>query len=118
MLLDTGTEEIARGEKLATCISMLLDKASSEQQEEAAKSDPVVYAAMGGMNPQHWLTSRLGVLVSDSNGVPWMGNYATATGNVVADLYNNAHAEMIGRLHATRMSEMTDDSGSATCCTS
>jgi Mn-containing catalase len=41
---------------LATCIAMLLDKASPEQQEEAATSNPVVYAAIGGMNPQHMIT--------------------------------------------------------------
>src|SRR5437588_8011446 len=90
MLLDTGTEEIAHVEMLANCIGMLLDKASPEQQEEAAKNNPVVYAALGGMNPQHMIASGLGALASDSNGVPWSGAYASASGNVIADLYNNA----------------------------
>jgi Mn-containing catalase len=111
MLLDTGTEEIAHVEMLATCIAMLLDGASPAQQEEAATRDPVVYAALGGMNPQHLIVTGLGALPADSNGVPWTGAYATASGNVVPDLYSNATAEMNGRLQATRMYEMTSDSG-------
>jgi Mn-containing catalase len=66
---------------------------------------------MGGMNPQHMIVSGLGALASDSNGVPWNGSYATASGNIVADLYNNAQAEMNGRLQACRMYELTSDSG-------
>src|SRR5438105_3336605 len=75
MLLDTGTEEIAHVEMLATCIAMLLEGASPEQQEEAAKKDPVVYAALGGMNPQHMIVSGLGALPTDSVGNPWRGDY-------------------------------------------
>lgn len=89
----------------------LLDKASPEQQEEAAKSNPVMYAAMGGMSPQHLIASGLGAMLSDSNGVPWSGVYPGASGNVVADMYNNAQAEMNGRLQACRMYEMSSDSG-------
>jgi Mn-containing catalase len=111
MLLDTGTEEIAHVEMLATCIAMLLDGASPEQQEEAARSNPTVYAALGGMNPQQMIVSGLTALPADSAGNPWSGAYATASGNVIPDLYANATAEMNGRLQACRMYEMTSDSG-------
>jgi Mn-containing catalase len=111
MLLDTATEEIAHVEMVATCVSMLLDGASPEQQEEAAKSNPIVYAMLGGMNPQHVIVSGLGAMPADSNGVPWSGSYATASGNIVADLYANATAEMNGRLQACRMYEMSTDPG-------
>jgi len=111
MLLDTGTEEIAHVEMLATCVALLLDGSSPEQQEEAAKRDPVVYAALGGMNPQHMIVSGLGALPADSVGNPWNGAYVSASGNIVPDLYANATAEMNGRLQATRMFEMTNDSG-------
>src|ERR1700753_2211706 len=40
MLLETGTEEIAHVEMLSTCIALLLNGASPEQQEEAAKDSP------------------------------------------------------------------------------
>lgn len=112
MLLETGTEEIAHVEMLSTCIAMLLDGASPEQQEEAAKSNPAVYAALGGsLNPQHLIASGLGALPADSNGNPWSGAYATASGNIIADLYVNAVSEMHGRLQACRMYEMSKDSG-------
>jgi Mn-containing catalase len=57
MTLDIATEEIGHVAMLATCVAMLLEGASPEQQEEAAKKDPVVYAALGGMNPQHLIVS-------------------------------------------------------------
>jgi Mn-containing catalase len=112
MLLSTGTEEIAHVEMLSTCIAMLLEGTSQEQQEEAAKANPVVEAALGGgVNPQHIIVSGLGALLSDSNGNPWSGSFATASGNAVADLYNNAQAEMNGRLQACRVYELSTDSG-------
>jgi Mn-containing catalase len=111
MLLDTGTEEIAHIEMLATCVSLLLEGASPEQQAKAAQTNPVVYATLGGMNPQHMIVSGLGALPADSAGNPFRGDYAIASGNVVADLYANATAEMQGRLQACRLYEMTTDSG-------
>jgi Mn-containing catalase len=112
LLLETGAEEIAHVEMLATCISLLLDGASPEQQEEAAKNNPAVEAALGGgMNPQHLIASGLSAMPVDSNGNPWNGAYATASNNIVADLYANAVAEMQGRLQACRMYEMTTDTG-------
>jgi Mn-containing catalase len=111
MLLDTGTEEIAHVEMLATCISMLLTGASPSQQDAAAQRDPLIKATLGGMNPQQFIAAGLGPMAADSMGNPWNGAYATASGNVVADLYNNAQAEMNGRLQACRMLELTNDGG-------
>lgn len=112
MLLETGTEEIAHVEMLATCIGLLLDGASPELQEEAAKRNPAVQAALGGgLNPQHLIVSGLSALPADSNGNPWSGAYPTVSGNIIADLYDNAVSEMQGRLQACRMFEMTKDSG-------
>lgn len=111
MLLDTGTEEIAHVEMLATCVAMLLEGSSPEQVEEAARSNPVVYATLGGMNPQHLIVGGLGALPTDSAGNPFRGDFATASGNPIADLYANANAEMQGRLQACRLYEMTSDSG-------
>ena len=107
MLLDTGTEEIAHVEMLATCIALLLDSASAEVQEEAARSNPVVCATLGEMNPQHMIVSGLSALPADSVGTPWSGAYATASGNIIPDLSGKATAEMHGRLQACRMYEMT-----------
>jgi Mn-containing catalase len=111
MLLDTGTEEIAHVEMLATCVGLLLDGASPAQQEAAAQKDPVVAAALGGRNPQHVIVSGLGAQPADSIGLPFSGGYASASGNPIADLYANATAEMHGRLQACRLYEMTADQG-------
>ncbi|MBD7968603.1 manganese catalase family protein [Paenibacillus gallinarum] len=110
MLMDIGTEEIGHVEMLCAMISQLLDGASPEDQEEAAK-DPVTAAIMGGMNPQHLLVSGLGGLPTNSNGIPWNGNYIVASGNLLADMRSNLHAETQGRLQVARLYHMTKDEG-------
>ena len=48
--MDTGTEELAHIEMLATMIARLLDGAPVKEQEKAAQ-DPLLAAVLGGMNP-------------------------------------------------------------------
>lgn len=108
MLMDIGTEEIGHVEMLCSLISQLLDGASPEAQAEAAK-DPVTAAIMGGINPQHLLVSGLGGLPTNSNGVPWNGSYIVASGNLLADMRSNLHAESQGRLQVARLYHMTND---------
>ncbi|HAQ08012.1 MAG TPA: manganese catalase, partial [Bacillus bacterium] len=110
MLLDIGTEEIAHVEMLATMIAQLLDGAPVEEQEAAAK-DPIILAAMGGMNPQHAIVGGLGAKPDDSQGYPWNARYTIASGNLLADFRANLNAESQGRLQAVRLYEMTDDPG-------
>jgi len=108
MLMDIGTEEIGHVEMLCSLISQLLDGASPEDQAEAAK-DPAIAAIMGGINPQHLLVSGLGGLPTNSNGVPWNGAYIVASGNLLADMRSNLHAESQGRLQVARLYHMTTD---------
>lgn len=110
MLMDIGTEEIGHVEMLCSLISQLLDGASPEDQAEAAK-DPATAAIMGGINPQHLLVSGLGGLPTNSQGVPWNGNYIVASGNLLADMRSNLHAESQGRLQVARLYHMTKDEG-------
>lgn len=110
MLMDIGTEEIGHVEMLCSLISQLLDNASPEDQAEAAK-DPVTASIMGGINPQHLLVSGLGGLPTNSNGVPWNGSYIVASGNLLADMRSNLHAESQGRLQVARLYHMTNDEG-------
>jgi len=110
MLMDIGTEEIGHVEMLCSLVSQLLDGASPEAQAEAAK-DPVTAAIMGGINPQHLLVSGLGGLPTNSNGVPWNGSYIVASGNLLADMRSNLHAESQGRLQVARLYHMTKDEG-------
>lgn len=58
MLLDIGTEEIGHVEMLCTMIAQLLDGAPADEVDKAAQ-DPLIAAALGGMNPQHAIVSGL-----------------------------------------------------------
>lgn len=110
LLMDTGTEELAHIEMLATMIARLLDGAPDADLEEAAKN-PVVAAILGGTNPQHQIVSGLGAMPSDSVGNRWTADYIIASGNLLADFRANLNAESQGRLQAVRLYELTDDPG-------
>jgi Mn-containing catalase len=110
MLLETGTEELAHIEMLATAVALNLEGAPTETKSNFAMH-PVVGAVMGGMDPRHVLSSGLTAMAADSNGVPFNGSWVVATGNLAADMYANVMAESSGRVLATRLYEMTDDHG-------
>jgi Mn-containing catalase len=111
MLLDTGTEEMAHIEMLATAVAMNLDGAPGAVQDDIANQNPMVEAVLGGMDPRHILSSGLSAMATDSNGVPFNGSWVVGTGNIAADMYANVMAESTGRLLATRLWEATDDQG-------
>lgn len=110
LLMDTGTEELAHVEMLATMIARLLDHAPAGDLEEAAKN-PVLAAVLGGMNPQHAIVSGLGATPTDSVGYPWNARYTIASGNLLADFRANLNAESQGRLQVARLYEQTSDRG-------
>lgn len=109
MLLETGTEEIAHIEMLATAVALNLEGAPLEQ-DEAAK-DPFVAAALGGMNIQHVISGAMVALPVDASGVPFNGSHVYASGNTAADMLANATAESTGRMLACQLYKMTDDPG-------
>ncbi|WP_449619858.1 manganese catalase family protein [Robertmurraya sp. Marseille-Q9965] len=110
LLMDTGAEELAHIEMLATMIARLLDGAPVGDLEKAAK-DPVIGAILGGMNPQHAIVSGLGAMPADSMGNRWTASYIVASGNLLADFRANLNAESQGRLQAVRLYEATSDRG-------
>jgi Mn-containing catalase len=110
MLLETGTEEIAHIEMLATAVAMNLENAPASFQDEAARN-PAVAAVLGGMDPRHYLSAGFAALPADSNGVPFDCSHVYASGNLAADMYSNVTAEATGRVLATRLYNMTDDPG-------
>jgi Mn-containing catalase len=110
LLMDTGAEELAHIEMLATMIARLLDGAPVGDLETAAK-DPIVGAILGGMNPQHAIVSGLGAMPADSVGNRWTADYIIASGNLLADFRANLNAESQGRLQAVRLYEATNDRG-------
>ncbi len=109
MLLETGTEEMGHIEMLATAVALNLDGAPLEQ-DKAAK-DPMIMAAMGGMNVQHVISSCMAAMPIDANGVPFNCSHVYASGNVAADMLANATAESTGRMLACQLWKMTDDAG-------
>jgi Mn-containing catalase len=111
MLLETGTEEIAHIEMLATAIALNLEGASSALKDKMAAANPLVESVMGGRDPRHILSAGLGAMATDANGVPFNGSWIVSTGNIASDMYANVNAEASGRVLATRLWEMTDDPG-------
>lgn len=110
LLMDTGTEELAHIEMLATMIARLLDGAPVGDLEDAAK-DPVIGAILGGMNLQHAIVSGLGAMPVDIAGNKWTADYIIASGNLLADFRANLNAESQGRLQVVRLYESTNDCG-------
>ncbi|WP_087974609.1 manganese catalase family protein [Oceanobacillus rekensis] len=110
LLMDTGTEEIAHVEMLATMIARLLEGAPDVELEDAAQN-PIVAAILGGENVQHKIVSGLGAMPADSVGNRWTADYIIASGNLLADFRANLNAESQGRLQVARLYEMTNDRG-------
>ncbi|MEV4202817.1 manganese catalase family protein [Micromonospora globbae] len=110
LLLDVGTEEMGHVEMIATMITRLLENAPLSLQE-AAEDNPMVAAVYGGSNPAHLIHGGGGALPVDSAGVPWNGNFITASGNLMADFQLNVTAEAQGRLQVARLFNMTGDPG-------
>ncbi len=111
MLLETGTEEMAHIEMLATAVALNLEGAANELKDQVTNENPLVAGIMGGMNPRHILSSGLTAMAVDSNGVPFNGSWVVGSGNLAADMYANVMAESTGRILATRLWESTDDPG-------
>ena len=111
MLLNTGTEEIAHIEMLATAVAMNLEGSPMTVKEEAAEKNPMVAAIMGGMNMRHFLSTGMAATPENCNGVPFNASHVYASGNLAADMMANVAAESTGRVLACRLYEMTDDPG-------
>jgi Mn-containing catalase len=111
MLMETGTEELAHIEMLATAVALNLEPASSAFKDEMAAESPIVEAIMGGADPRHYLSAGMAALATDSNGVPFNGSWVVGSGNLAADMYANVMAESTGRVLATRLWNITEDKG-------
>ena len=110
MLMMTATEELSHIEFLGHAVALNLEDAPLDAKEAAA-TDPVVGAIMGGMNPRHVLSSGLSAMPVNANGVPFDMSHVYASGNLAADMFANVAAESTGRVLASRLYNMTDDAG-------
>ncbi|EKE45642.1 manganese-containing catalase [Oceaniovalibus guishaninsula JLT2003] len=110
LLMMTATEELSHIEFLGHAVALNLEGAPVTAQEEAAK-DPIIHAIMGGANPRHILSSGLSAMPVNANGVPFDMSHVYASGNLAADMMANVTAESTGRVLASRLYNMTEDSG-------
>jgi Mn-containing catalase len=110
MLLTTATEEFGHIEMLATAVALNLEGAPLSFQEDMA-ADPVAGAVLSGVDFRQVLSTGLGALPSDANGVPFDCSHVYASGNLAADMYANVTAESSGRVLAVRLYNMTSDPG-------
>jgi Mn-containing catalase len=101
LLLDTGTEELAHVELLATMIARLLDDAPLITLAQTTIS--------AGPSPVHAIVG--GPALTDAVGYPWTGRYAVTSGNLLADFRFNLTAESQNRLQLCRLYDLTDDAG-------
>ncbi|WP_348608905.1 manganese catalase family protein [Halobaculum rarum] len=102
-LRDTAAEELSHIELLATAVNKNLEGADISVADG--------FSSVAAQQPRHFLSSGMHALPNDADGVPFDGSWIVATGNLASDMYANIMAESAGRLLASRLYEMTDDSG-------
>jgi Mn-containing catalase len=111
MLLNTGTEEMAHIEMLATAVALNLEGAAPAVVEGVAAKNPMIQSMLGGMSARNYLSAGLAAMPVDSDGMPFDMSHIYASGNLAGDMYANVAAEATGRILATRLFNLTDDPG-------
>ncbi len=119
LLMDIATEELSHLEIVGATVTMLLQGINGELKEAAegsylakllegkATKEQVVHEAL--FNPQFLVLSGGGPTVTDSNGVPWSGNYVNANGDLSVDLRSNIAAESRAKIVYEYLTKFTDD---------
>ncbi len=111
LVLQTGTEELSHIEMLCHAVALNLEGSKEPVKEGVAANSPIIQAMLGGMSPSQYLSSGMGALPVNSEGVPFDMSHVYASGNMAADMYANITAEATGRILATRLYNLTDDPG-------
>ena len=96
LLNDIGTEELAHIEMISTMIYQLTKDATLEELKEA------------GMDT-HYAEHAKALYPTDANGVPFTATYFAATGDPVADLYEDMAAEQKARAVYENLIDLTTD---------
>lgn len=96
LLSDIGTEELAHIEMISTMIYQLTKDATIEELERAG---------LGSNYAEH----NRALFPTDANGVPFTAAYFAATGDPIADLYENMAAEQKARAVYENLIDMTND---------
>ena len=96
LLTDIGTEELAHIEMISTMIYQLTKDATLEELKEA------------GMDT-HYAEHAKALYPTDANGVPFTVTYFAATGDPLADLYEDMAAEQKARAVYENLIDLTND---------
>jgi Mn-containing catalase len=120
MLMDIAAEEFSHLEIVGATITMLLGPVNAELKQAfensglkeivsggSAARDAMIHQAL--MNPQFLVVSGGGPTVTDSNGVPWTGNFVNANGDPTVDLRSNIAAESRAKIVYEYLLQFTDD---------
>jgi Mn-containing catalase len=119
MLMDIATEEFSHLEIVGATIQMLLSGVNGDLKEASEKDD--ITTLLGGLgakedyiheamvNPQFYALTGGGPAVTDSNGIPWQGNYVNANGDLTVDLRSNMAAESRAKIVYEYLMKYTDD---------
>lgn len=121
MLMDIATEEFSHLEIVGATIQMLLNGVNGELKDAVnskengwmkvlggrAEKEQVIHEAM--INPQFLVLSGGGPRVTDSQGVPWMGSFVNAEGDLTVDLRSNIGAESRAKIVYEYLLQFTDD---------
>jgi Mn-containing catalase len=119
LLMDIATEEFSHLEIVGATITMLLEGINGELKNAAEKSvltnimktkterDELVHQA--GTSPAFLVLSGGGPTVTNSEGVPWNGNYVNANGDLTVDLRSDIAAESRAKIVYEYLLQFTDD---------
>jgi Mn-containing catalase len=119
LLMDIATEEFSHLEIVGATITMLLGPLNGELKNAAENSElnrlvkgkaakeEVIHDAM--VSPLFAVLSGGGPTVTNSQGVPWSGNYVNANGDLTVDLRSNIAAESRAKIVYEYLLQFTDD---------
>lgn len=117
MLMDIATEELGHLEIVGATIQMLLAGVNGNLKDAVDRSDvfgqtmpkdDFIHEAFS-INPQFGVLTGGGPRLTDSNGVPWMGAYVNANGDLTVDLRSNIAAESRAKIVYEYLMKFTDD---------
>jgi Mn-containing catalase len=105
LIANIAAEEFGHIELVSAAINtMLTDPSETESQIPDGGLEGTKSAA----NPQHFIAGGRASLPQNSNGIPWNGDYVTATGDLVEDLTHNFFLETGARQNKLKVYEMVD----------
>jgi Mn-containing catalase len=103
LIANIAAEEYGHIELVAAAINTMLTDPSKVGDQAPTDIDASDFA-----NPQHYIGGGRGALPQNSNGIPWTGDYITATGDLVEDLTHNFFLETGARNNKLKVYESCD----------